>query len=106
MLRKIKNIFSITVILCCGINVALAGEQAQAILDEACEAAREVALIPQREKIYLRCRNTYSETHERCMSDALKYNGNRNGDIPLHYDLPACYEATDYREEKNKKLVR
>lgn len=91
----------IAIISCSVVNISFAGEQAQAVLDEACETAREKALTPHRKEIYLKCRNTFRESHEICMSDAFKYNGDRDNDIPLFYDLPECLEALDYREENN-----
>lgn len=99
MLIKITYISVLIILASSATNTVIAGEQAQAVLDEACEAAREVALKPQRKKIYLKCRNTFRESHEICMGDAFKYNGNRDGDIPLYYDLPECLEALDYRED-------
>lgn len=82
-------------------NTVFANEQAQLVLDEVCENARKVALKPKRKEIYLECRNVYKESSEVCMHDALAYDGIRGLDKPLHYDLPACVEAAEFREQNN-----
>jgi hypothetical protein len=66
-------------------------------LDQACEAARQVALAPRRQEIYEECISRYGKDEAVCRNDANGYNGNRIGGAPLFYDLPECEEAFEYR---------
>ena len=73
----------------------------QAELDRACEAARQVALAPRRQEIYVECINRFGKEETVCRNDANGYNGNRIGGTPLYYDLPECEEAFAYRRIKD-----
>jgi hypothetical protein len=72
----------------------------QAELDQACEAARQVALAPRREEIYEECLGRPGRDEPACRNEANGYNGNRIGGAPLFYDLPECEEAFDYRRSE------
>jgi hypothetical protein len=67
-------------------------------LDKACEKARQVKLVPLREKIAKECVATTSKSEEVCKKESQDYNGNRVGRNPMFYDLPECVKAFEYQK--------
>jgi len=75
----------------------------QAQLDQACEAAREEKLAPERKQFIDECAAKKEKDRvscERFYSDYGSRSGNR---APLHYDLPECVEAFEFRKSYRKK---
>jgi hypothetical protein len=72
----------------------------QVELDQACEAARQIALAPRRQEIYEECLSRPDPGEAVCRNQANGYNGNRIRGAPLYYDLPECAEAFDYRRSE------
>ena len=83
-------------------SMAYANEGEQVKLDQACEAARQVALEPRRKKIYQECLHKFEKSEAVCLSEAKIYNGNRINGAPLFYELPACEKAFVFRKKHTK----
>lgn len=83
-------------------SVAFAHEKEQKKLDQACEAARDIALKPRRKEIYQECRQKFKKSEAVCEGEAKTYNGNRIGGAPLFYELPACEKAFSHRNKHKK----
>ena len=72
-------------------------EATQAVLDRACELARQLHLIPERERLIRQCLEEPGRDRARCERKYANY-GARAGKRPaLHYDLPACQRAFEYQ---------
>ena len=80
-------------------SIVYANEDEQVKLDQACEAARQVALKPRRKEIYQECIHKFNKSEDVCLSDAKAYNGNRINGAPLFYELPACEKAFAFRKK-------
>lgn len=94
-------------VLCLGLFAASIGadderEEEQARLDQACEAAREEKLIPEREALVRECvANNERPDEASCKRFYADY-GNQSGNrAPLYMDLPACVEAFEYRRDND-----
>lgn len=74
-------------------------ETAQKILDAECEAARERLLVPERAKMIDDCvRERLRESRKECERYYADYGGQYGKGAPLHYDLPECVRAFEFRE--------
>ncbi len=70
----------------------------QAELDAACEAARQEKIAVERAKYIEECVETGQRADRAaCERYYADYGGNMAGRPPLHYDLPACEAAHEYR---------
>jgi hypothetical protein len=98
MLRNTLMILLVLIPVICNGSGDAGSEQAE--LDAACEAARQTALAPTRSEIYQECIDKLKKSAEVCEKEADGYNGNRAGASPLHYDLPECEAAFDYRNKQ------
>ncbi len=67
-------------------------------LDIACEVAREKAMAPKRREIFRECMAEKGD-REQCIGEAEQYGGNRIRGAALHYDLPECEAAFEFRRE-------
>lgn len=74
----------------------------QARLDQACQAAREEKLAPEREALVQECvANNERPDEASCKRFYADY-GNQSGSrAPLYMDLPACVKAFDYRQDND-----
>ena len=83
----------------CGAAAEDDRQATQAKLDADCEAARERALAPEREKYVAECvRDNMKDSLEACERFYRDY-GERSGSRPaLYYDLPECVAAFDYHK--------
>lgn len=72
----------------------------QAELDQACEAARTVKLVPLRKQLFNECMNSKNttDTAQDCTRKTADYNGNRYEAAPMFYDLPACVSAFEFQK--------
>ena len=101
MLRVIPAIlFVFMAVFGAGLATASEGQDNQAALDAACEAARQAALAPKRAEIYQECIEKFRKSAAVCEEEAAGYNGNRVGRTPLFYDLPECEAAFENRNSK------
>jgi len=73
------------------------GEQKK--LDDACESARQIALLPRKKEIYQECLTKFKKSKEECKDQANAYNGNRINGAPMFYELPACVKAFEFRKK-------
>lgn len=72
-------------------------EATQAALDRACELARQLHLIPERERLIRQCQADSGKLRQDCERLYARY-GERAGSRPaLYYDLPVCQRAFDYQ---------
>lgn len=72
-------------------------EATQAALDRACERARQLHLLPERERLIRQCLSEPGKDRASCERKYAHY-GARAGKRPaLHYDLPACQRAFEYQ---------
>jgi hypothetical protein len=69
----------------------------QAELDAKCEAARQQAMIPKKQKIYKECMEKKKKKESVCWKDADNYNGTRGVHKPLYYNLPECEAAFTHK---------
>lgn len=68
-------------------------------LDNACEAARQIALKPRKQEIYQECITKFKKSESNCQQEANAYNGNRINGAPMFYELPACEKAFSFRKK-------
>ena len=71
-------------------------------LDKRCEAARQVLLDREKGNIFNECINAKrgTATVETCKRRAERFNANRIGGSPRHYELPECVKAFNHRRIK------
>ena len=62
----------------------------QAVLDAACEAARQSALAPKKAALYQECIDTFNKNAEVCETQVADYNGNRVNAPPLFMICPSA----------------
>lgn len=96
----------LTIILLSAPAVATAeswSQERQAKLDDACEAARQKKLAPEREKLIEECVREKQRPDRAACERFLADYGNRAGNRPaLYYDLPECVEAFEYQETRKR----
>jgi len=80
-----------------GIENADDRRKRQAMLDYACEDARQYALAPRKVEIYRECIIKFKKPELFCERQADEYDGTRIHGAPLFYDLPECQAAFEYR---------
>ncbi len=101
---RIARIIVIPVILAVGASTVPAAERyteqerqrTQHRLDQACEYARRIKLIPIRQELYESCVDK-GKDEAFCYDDAISYNGERRNGAPMFYELPDCVKAFEYR---------
>ena len=71
----------------------------QALLDKACESARQKALKPRKKEVYQECLTKFKKSEKLCSEEANAYNGNRINGAPMFYELPACVKAFEFRKK-------
>ncbi len=91
--------FTLSIIINSLTSVAFAHKKEQTKLDQACEAARQIALKPRKNEIYQECRQKFKKSESACKREASAYNGSRINGAPLFYELPACEKAFDFRKK-------
>ena len=99
-----KNIITALLVALLPITAAQAEDRAvkQKQLDQACEAARERKLAPEKAQYIEECVAKQRRDRaycERFYSDYGARSGNR---APLYYDLPECVEAFEYGKSYRK----
>ena len=72
-------------------------------LDQACEEARTIALLPLRSDIYNECVNKFKKDKNTCLKEVNVYNGRRINGAPRFYELPECQKAFNLRDKTNKE---
>ena len=102
MTTHLLSIFTLTIVINSVTSVAFAHEDKQVTLDQACEAARQVALKPRKKEIYQECRQKFKKSEAVCKDEAKVFNGNRINGAPLFYELPACEKAFAFRKKHAK----
>ena len=87
------------IVIYSSVSMAFSHEKDQVKLDQACEAARQIALKPRKSEIYQECRQKYKKSESVCKREANAYNGNRINGAPLFYELPTCEKAFIFRKK-------
>lgn len=70
----------------------------QAYLDQACEAARERKLAPERQRFIEECENDSQRIGPDCKNFYSTYGDRTGSQAPLYYDLPECVQPHEYRK--------
>lgn len=81
------------------IALADANKIKQVELDNACEAARQMALKPIKDEIIHECLTKFKKDYLVCKQEADSYNGNRIHGAPMFYELPACEKAFQFKKD-------
>ncbi len=103
MPSRLFHFFTLALVLNTSMNsTAFAHQNEQIKLDQACEAARQVALEPKRQEIFQECVHKFKKSKSVCEMEAKDYNGNRINGAPLFYELPACEKAFAFRKKHDQ----
>lgn len=97
-MRQLTRVIAIVLAFLFAADLKAEDRQAtQAALDRACELARQLHLIPERERLIQQCVANSGKQRQDCQRQYAHY-GERAGNRPaLYYDLPICQRAFDYQ---------
>ena len=79
-------------------------DEKQAMLDAACEQARQVKLAPMREQYVEECvANKEQPDRKSCEVFYADFGAQSGRRAPLFYDLPQCVEAFDFQNSQRQR---